>query len=85
MASLPTEHAEKSGNDVGSIVLSSPPENGSASLSSDDDIAAAFVLDHAQLIEPRLERQVLRKIDLYLIPFMWMGYGFVYYDKVRQN
>lgn len=52
------------------------------SISTDDDIAAAFVPDQAQWIDRRLERRVVRKIDFFLIPVMWIGYGFVYYDKV---
>ena len=55
----------------------------SASVSTEDDIAAAIVPDYAQHIDSQLEKRVLRKIDCYLIPFMWVGYGFVYYDKVR--
>lgn len=51
------------------------------SVSTDDDIAAAFVPDRAQWIDRRLERRVVRKIDFFLIPVMWIGYGFVYYDK----
>ena len=31
----------------------------------------------------RRER-VLRKVDGYLMPWMWVGYGFVYYDKVSE-
>ena len=50
--------------------------------SSEKDIAAGSVPDHAQRIDPMLERRVLKKIDLYLIPWMWIGYGLVYYDKV---
>lgn len=46
------------------------------------DLAAAIVPDHAQGFDPATERRVLRKIDLHLIPWMWLGYGFVYYDKV---
>ncbi|KAI9769719.1 MAG: hypothetical protein M1835_006666 [Candelina submexicana] len=49
--------------------------------SSEIDIAAGIVPERAQSIDPTIERRVLRKIDLYLIPLMWMGYGFVYYDK----
>ncbi|KAI9718361.1 MAG: hypothetical protein M1812_004082 [Candelaria pacifica] len=49
--------------------------------SSEVDIAAGIVPEHAQAVDPATERRVLRKIDLYLIPLMWMGYGFVYYDK----
>lgn len=50
--------------------------------SFDKDLAAAIVPDHAQEIDSRVERRVLRKIDLVLIPWMWIGYGLVYYDKV---
>ena len=50
--------------------------------SFDKDLAAAIVPDHAQDVDSRVEKRVLRKIDLVLIPWMWIGYGFVYYDKV---
>lgn len=49
------------------------------------DLAAAIVSDHGQKFDRATERRVLRKIDLYLIPWMWLGYGFVYYDKVREE
>ncbi|KAJ5367129.1 MFS general substrate transporter [Penicillium brevicompactum] len=35
----------------------------------------------ARPIDPRESKRVLRKIDLYLIPAMIVGYGLVYYDK----
>ena len=50
--------------------------------SSEKDLAAAFVSDQAREFDRATEQRVLRKIDLYLIPWMWLGYGFVYYDKV---
>ena len=50
--------------------------------SSQDDIAATILPSHAQPIDPLLERRVRRKIDLFFIPLMWIGYGLVYYDKV---
>ena len=53
--------------------------------SSEKDLAAAIVPSHAQNIDHTTEKRVLRKIDLYLIPWMWLGYGFVYYDKVRNH
>ena len=56
-------------------------EDGSSGGSFDKDIAATIVSEHAQSIDPDVDRRVLRKIDLYLIPLMWIGYGFVYYDK----
>ena len=59
-----------------------PHHDGSSIASRDKDIAAALVSEHAQPIDPAVERRVLRKIDLYFIPLMWIGYGFVYYDKV---
>lgn len=49
------------------------------------DLAAAIVTDCAQGFDRATERRVLRKIDGYLIPWMWLGYGFVYYDKVREE
>ncbi len=51
--------------------------------SFEKDLAAAIVSDHAQIFDIATERRVVRKIDLYLIPWMWLGYGFVYYDKVE--
>ena len=54
-----------------------------SSMASDEkDLAATIVPEHAQDIHPADERRVVRKIDLFLIPWMWIGYGFVYYDKV---
>ncbi|KAL9608645.1 MAG: hypothetical protein Q9167_006546 [Letrouitia subvulpina] len=53
----------------------------SRSTSLEKDIAAAIVPENAQEIDPVAERRVLRKIDLFLIPLMWVGYGLVYYDK----
>ena len=50
-----------------------------------DDLAAAIVSAHAQAFDQATERRVLRKIDAYLMPWMWLGYGFVYYDKVRER
>ncbi len=61
-----------------------PNLEGAPSLdSSEIDIAAGIVPEHAQSFDPAIERRVVRKIDWYLMPLMWIGYGFVYYDKVR--
>ncbi|KAJ5932127.1 hypothetical protein N7516_006616 [Penicillium verrucosum] len=49
--------------------------------SSDKDAALAVVSEFAQEIDPIVEKRVLRKIDLYLMPAMLIGYGMVYYDK----
>ena len=49
--------------------------------SSDKDFAAAIVPNHALDFNETVRKRTLRKIDLYLIPWMWVGYGFVYYDK----
>ncbi|KAI1157993.1 putative MFS transporter [Nemania serpens] len=35
----------------------------------------------ARPIDPEVERRVLRKIDMFLMPAMIIGYGLVYYDK----
>ncbi|KAI1274250.1 putative MFS transporter [Xylaria sp. FL0933] len=35
----------------------------------------------ARPIDPEVERRVLRKIDMFLMPAMMIGYGLVYYDK----
>lgn len=70
----------------GSAKLRPSPDQDSSSVESfDKDLAAAIVSDHAREFDRLTERRVLRKIDLYLIPWMWIGYGFVYYDKVRRE
>jgi len=79
MASTQTQQTEKA---WGHPSQAANLEDETTSLSTEDDLAAAIAPDHAQQLDPQIERQVLRKIDLYLIPFMWVGYGFVYYDKV---
>lgn len=79
MASTQTQHNEKA---WAQPFQSANVEDETTSLSTEDDLAAAIVPEHAQQLDPHIERRVLRKIDLYLIPFMWIGYGFVYYDKV---
>lgn len=53
--------------------------------SFEKDAAAAIVPDHAVELDKAAERRVVRKIDLSLIPLMWVGYGLVYYDKVGRN
>lgn len=40
--------------------------------------------EYAQPWDKEVERRVVRKIDLALIPLMWVGYGLVYYDKVSR-
>ncbi|KAL8958508.1 MAG: hypothetical protein Q9193_004452, partial [Seirophora villosa] len=52
-----------------------------AAKAEEKDAGAAIVPHHAVAIDKAAERRVLRKIDLFLIPVMWMGYGLVYYDK----
>ncbi|PLB48599.1 MFS general substrate transporter [Aspergillus steynii IBT 23096] len=37
--------------------------------------------EEAMEIDPQVARRVLRKIDLFLMPAMVIGYGLVYYDK----
>ena len=78
MYSVGPKHEEKGAH------TSIPPaviEDGSSVDSFDNDIAATIVSEHAQRVDPNIEQRVLRKIDWFLIPLMWIGYGFVYYDK----
>ncbi|KAI4268911.1 MAG: hypothetical protein LQ337_007575 [Flavoplaca oasis] len=58
---------------------SQPQEQFSSSF--EKDAAAAIVPDHAVVFDRSLARRVQRKIDWFLIPVMWFGYGLVYYDK----
>lgn len=70
----------------GSAQLRNLPDHDDSSVESfDKDLAAAIVSDHAREFDRVTERRVLRKIDMYLIPWMWLGYGLVYYDKVRDE
>ncbi|OBW63603.1 MAG: Uncharacterized protein AUREO_063310 [Aureobasidium pullulans] len=62
------------------------PVRASAETSTTDatgtkDEALALAGDRARAIDPALERRVVRKIDLFLMPPMVIGYGLVYYDK----
>jgi hypothetical protein len=41
------------------------------------DIAAEVVGREAQQYDAAIERRVVRRIDLFVIPFLWIGYGFV--------
>ena len=62
-----------------------PSADESSLESYDKDLAATIVPeDRAQEFDKATERRVLRKLDLYLVPWMWIGYGFVYYDKVSK-
>jgi hypothetical protein len=63
------------------------PPNAAASLVNDEDkdIAIAFVGEHRHHLDPAIEARVVRKIDLFLVPAMTIGYGLVYYDKVHRN
>lgn len=79
------DQGEKAVHPDGPTILASNRGDGSSIDSSNDDIAALIASDHAQRIDPEVERRVLRKIDVFLIPLMWIGYGFVYYDKARHR
>ena len=72
-------------NNVNAKPSLSPINDDSSLESFEKDLAAAIVSDHARDFDSATERRVLRKIDRYLIPWMWFGYGFVYYDKVRDR
>ena len=75
-------HGEKDGYAKPRLALNHDVSSGEA---LEKDLAAAIVTDCAQDFDRATERRVLRKIDWYLIPWMWLGYGFVYYDKVREE
>ncbi|KAG8427371.1 hypothetical protein J3459_006766 [Metarhizium acridum] len=52
-----------------------------AMTSSGKDDAIAMVGEEKHAIDPAVEARVVRKIDMFLIPAMVIGYGLVYYDK----
>ncbi|EFY99946.2 allantoate permease [Metarhizium robertsii ARSEF 23] len=49
--------------------------------SSEKDDAIAMVGEEKHAIDPAVEARVVRKIDMFLMPTMVLGYGLVYYDK----
>lgn len=49
----------------------------------DKDIAIALVGERRHVFDTASEARVVRKIDLFLVPAMTIGYGLVYYDKVN--
>jgi hypothetical protein len=49
------------------------PEFNASSVSLEKDIAIGLVGEHAQDIDPEVEKRVLRKIDWFLIPAMIVG------------
>lgn len=63
-------HEEKRGE----AGVDSPPDGRPSSTTNQDmDMAIKLVGEHAQEIDPQMERRVLRKIDLFLIPAMIVG------------
>jgi hypothetical protein len=48
-------------------------EFNASDVSLDKDVAHGLVGEHAREIDPEVERRVLRKIDLFLIPAMIVG------------
>lgn len=84
MAQMTLEANEKGIERAGGT-SSNGVEPAPVALPGQDDIAMAIVGLHSQDIDPVIEARVIRKIDLFLIPAMIVGYGMVYYDKVRHS
>ncbi|KAK7716157.1 hypothetical protein SLS64_003309 [Diaporthe eres] len=71
------------------MTASSVRENGAAAVDSGESKEVASIAtptmdlvgEEARSIDPSVEKRVLRKIDLFLMPAMVIGYGLVYYDK----
>ena len=82
MASQPTFNDEKSTSTP--PIASADPENAALSNARDQDVANAMVGEQRHAIDPAVEARVIRRIDLFLVPAMFCGYGLVYYDKVRR-
>lgn len=56
----------------------------SGAVEREKDVAIALVGEQRLHLNPAVEARVVRKIDLFLVPVMSIGYGLVYYDKVSQ-
>lgn len=81
--SAPIQAGAASEKQAGTVLID--PQN-DATLPSNDqdrDIAIAIVGEHRHQIDPTIEAQVVRKIDWFLVPAMFIGYGLVYYDKAH--
>jgi hypothetical protein len=80
MASSPTVDDKKS---AGRIRDATADLEDATNLPAEDkDIALSIVGGHRHAIDAAVEARVVRKIDLFLVPAMFVGYGLVYYDKV---
>jgi MFS family permease len=78
LLSIPDYHAGMSNeNEAG--LEGHVPTNGHSKPKA--DVAAQIVGVEAQTYDQGIERRLIRKIDLCVIPFLWFGYGLVYYDK----
>lgn len=80
MTSHPPPDSEKAAVPSGDGSI--PPQSTGTKAAQEQDIAIAMVGEHRSDIDPAVETRVLRKIDLFLVPAMFIGYGLVYYDKV---
>ncbi|APA14406.1 hypothetical protein sscle_12g091760 [Sclerotinia sclerotiorum 1980 UF-70] len=76
---IQSEAAE--GKQARPVLGNSQHELASSSSDQDKDIAIAIVGEHRHEIDPAIEARVIRKIDWFLVPAMFIGYGLVYYDK----
>ncbi|KAF1847239.1 putative MFS transporter [Cucurbitaria berberidis CBS 394.84] len=68
-----------SSNSGGATAAAVAEKNGT--LSSISAPVAEILGEESRTIDPEVERRVVRKIDLFLMPAMMFGYGLVYYDK----
>ncbi|KAF2104287.1 MFS general substrate transporter [Rhizodiscina lignyota] len=76
---LASKGATESGANIDTTTETTGVNSGSVERSKDD--ALAIVGEHAQPIDPAIARRVVWKIDIFLIPVMFIQYGLVYYDK----
>lgn len=63
--------------------IPSDERNPLGTVNRDEDIAIAIVGDRSHEFDAAVEARIVRKIDLFFIPAMVVGYGLVYYDKVK--
>ena len=75
--SLPASEKSRGTTPQGITGAENAPQN------KEDDIAIAIVGERRHDIDPAIEARVVRKIDQFLLPVMFIGYGLVYYDKVE--
>lgn len=58
-----------------------PPEKPAIAIKDETGNLAALALAHGAVVDPEASRKVLRKIDMYILPFLCITYALQFIDK----